>query len=720
MTTGSLRLRNRPGPWRPARAAALILAAAALVAPAGDGRAADDQPAEGEKAAGNAPEGSTVDAATRTIEGIVVDEAGKPAAAARVEWQPLGPREPVPVTCDREGRFRLTVPDDNGAVRLQAYDDGGRRMGVASLGEAGTPTTRPSEGEVRIALRPAREITARVVGPDRRPIEAAEVEAWGYVPAGDHNAFWSVTGRTGADGTAKLRLPEAGDLWELVALKSGLGFDYLDREDRRGRIPVAELLPEVPLRLTGAQTVRVKVLDDDDRPVPGAYAYAWLLRRKGAWHQANLGGRTVRSAVGPDGIAVFDWVPAELEGGVMFGAAGGEEFHTAASAGFQPGTEGDVTMRLVRRVPIAGRVTHADGRPAAGVTVRAEGRGLTDRDDRGDARTAADGTYRILVAPEAAYVVAVLEEQAVSDHRVVIVRKGKPAAGVNLSLLEAATVRGRVTVGKDRKPAEGVSMSLRLQGGPFPNELQDLATDNQVRQLWLHRSAATDSEGRYEFKVAPGDYLLFAPDHETNRQFYVGDRQEVVQDFHQERPLRSPLAGTVVDPAGRPVAGAAVSGRYSGQGGFVREARTDPDGRFRAERQPYPLVLLARSDDGGAAAVVRLGEDDAEVSLTLAPSATATGRLVDGSGKPLKGREVGYTLKLMPDDPEYSRWNYGDGFGGTVKTDDEGRFEVGNLVVGEVHWFQLRLDQTRSLPLRSLAVDRPGEHDLGPLVVSSP
>jgi len=86
--------------------------------------------------------------------------------------------------------------------------------------------------------------------------------------------------------------------------------------------------------------------------------------------------------------------------------------------------------------------------------------------------------------------------------------------------------------------------------------------------------------------------------------------------------------------------------------------------------------------------------------------------VTNGTGKPIAGQEVNHTLRLAPGEREFGRWNFGDGFGGTVETDAEGRFEVDGLVVGETYWFSLKLDDNRSRNLLSLEVEEPADYDV--------
>ena len=117
---------------------------------------------------------------------------------------------------------------------------------------------------IRITLKTAREATVRVVDAQGRPVSGARVALM--------DGVWPlalVTDTTCADGTIVLRYPAEATIGQVVAFKAGVGFDYtstLVEKHRRERKPLPE---EITLNLSGARTVRVKVVDSSDRPVAG-------------------------------------------------------------------------------------------------------------------------------------------------------------------------------------------------------------------------------------------------------------------------------------------------------------------------------------------------------------------------------------------------------------------------------------------------------------------
>ena len=116
----------------------------------------------------------------------------------------------------------------------------------------------------------------------------------------------------------------------------------------------------------------------------------------------------------------------------------------------------------------------------------------------GKARTAADGSYAIDVRPDQSYTVTVADDEWIAPSQSVDVRAGKPRTGVDLRLARGSVIRGRVTAGEPPQPAPGVEVGLiEVESGLVPRRSD--------------RVAETDQQGRYSFRVCPGNYRLRAP-----------------------------------------------------------------------------------------------------------------------------------------------------------------------------------------------------------------
>ena len=234
-----------------------------------------------------------------------------------------------------------------------------------------------------------------------QPVAGAAVSAVGF----EHNS----AATTDAQGEALLRLPANAKMLWVTGLKAGVGFDYFENYRSWPAGEVGPLPAEVTIRLDGSRTVRIKAIDSSGRAVPGVEFEPWLIRKPDKLASANIGGSpTVRVRTDSTGVATFGWLPSHAEN-VPF-LVNPTEYSCPVSPTYRSGTDGiTLEARLLRNTRITGTVRHPDGRPAAGIQIRAEGRGATNHYCRRHARTDLNGTYAVDVYPDQSYIIAVLD-----------------------------------------------------------------------------------------------------------------------------------------------------------------------------------------------------------------------------------------------------------------------------------------------------------------------
>jgi protocatechuate 3,4-dioxygenase beta subunit len=127
----------------------------------------------------------------------------------------------------------------------------------------------------------------------------------------------------------------------------------------------------------------------------------------------------------------------------------------------------------------------------------------------------------------------------------------------------------------------------------------------------------------------------------------------------------TPLTGSVVDDAGRPVEGARVELRAAPR--TRREVRTDASGTFRFESAPRGALSLTARAEGLVPARVTIEADGAAPRLTLGRGLVSTGAIVDADGAPVAGRWLDFVI----DGENHLRRE--------ARTDEEGRFRVDGL-----------------------------------------
>lgn len=228
----------------------------------------------------------------------------------------------------------------------------------------------------------------------------------------------------------------------------------------------------------------------------------------------------------------------------------------------------------------------------------------------------------------------------------------------------------------------------------------------------------TDERGRFRLdSLYPrGDVFLKAKaegflEHES-RLTLAGKSLEVPIGLERGRTV----AGTVVDSAGSPVAGARIfvqSSRYPSSCDDTRKP-TGPDGRFEVQDLPPASHVLLAWTPGHGAAAVELPAGPVETLKVVLPAATASirGQVCDAGGKPVTGAEVwiaqldleacgGVSLRFSHSFPRgsghagkakilpLSAGIHSDSDIFNVKTDAQGEFEIPGLHLGAGAWLQV-------------------------------
>jgi hypothetical protein len=458
------------------------------------------------------------------LRGVVVDEEGRPLAGAEVRLMPFTDREIVAKT-GPDGAYSLSVMKAlTGRTWILARSDDGRLIG--SFDYDIYPGDADVEAPARIVAKPAREVDVHVVDSAGKPVAGATVDA-----AGGLTALAAAT--TIADGEARIALPVDRRVQWIVARKSAVGCDYAEYGplNSLGQGPgvfPGELPPSVTLTLGEPRTVRIKALDEDGAPLADFPLYLWLLKKDGRLSDVNYG-RRMRANTGPDGVAVFDWLPSDSEDQLIFWPGDAGFAHRRVEV--EPG-QAEVVARLVRTAAIRGRVTLPDGSPARGVMVLARGSSIGRDDSQFTSFTAADGSYEMLVPPdEEAYAVHVEDPNWAAPARLDIAfPRGRLLAPVDFRLTRGTELKGRVTQGQDHRPASGNYVTVSQDGRERSDDL--LPREDWLRRTGWSRHVKLDEQGRYATRLAPGKYFVSSPGRKYGVTIEVADQPELNQDFH--------------------------------------------------------------------------------------------------------------------------------------------------------------------------------------------
>ncbi len=581
------------------------------------------------------------------IPGTVEDENGERVAGAKVQTvRAFATRRST--TSDENGRFVLSfrsdVPHPNALI---ATSEHGTHMGYVERVEHSARQLN------RIVLKPTRDITVIVRDEQRRPSAGATV---GVI------ADYSLIDTATADehGSVALHLPADAKIDWFFAYLADTGFDYYENY---AAFPTQERLtpPDaIALTLNGSRNVVVRAVDTDQKPVAKVAVTPWTIQKQGKLSYINLSGLRHLGTTDEAGNATFSWIPADLQHGVTF-LVRHPKYHCPQPPRYES-DDSDMTARLLKVATVRGKVTRADGSPVAGIRLQGEGRGDTNHYFRGHTMTRKDGTYEFDIYPEQATIIAVTENaHAAKSHTDIRLKEGETQEDVDFVLGDGTLIHGTITLGTDRQPAVGDTATLIQTAG---------GTD-------LVRWSKTDEDGKYRFRVGPGTYELRLPNAESSSiNLQITDEAEVVHDGHAERRARVTLNGTVVDENDTPVAACDVYGESiasPGHAGF--RTTTDGDGNFSTERWSDDMVVYVLQGEQQLAGYTKISEDATEVTVKLAPAATATGVVRDASGQPVANAQVMLNLEL--DLAEAGR-----GITLTTPTDKQGRYVFSGLSPG--------------------------------------
>ncbi|MCU0726043.1 MAG: carboxypeptidase-like regulatory domain-containing protein [Planctomycetes bacterium] len=315
----------------------------------------------------------------------------------------------------------------------------------------------------------------------------------------------------------------------------------------------------------------------------------------------------------------------------------------------------EVEIRLTPAVLVRGRLVDESGAPLPGGKVRARGFVTGDRLERTTsfdvtAGSGEDGVFVLDGLRDGG--LYTLSAEAPGRGRILFEFMPEWLAGTedekdagDLVLPAGRTVRG-VLLDSAGTPEPGTWVRLAFPDG-LPTPIGAARTVATMRPQAFER-CRTDDLGRFEFAgVAPGAHGL-----ETEGGSAIPARVRIViepsadpADVVLRRPAGRSFVVRVVDPEGRPVAGAHVVAKFLGDG---CHATTDADGRAGFEGLPedvLDLVVDVRPAAGpGDFALMRtewtVALASGGITIPLRRAAYIEGRCVDPEGRPLPGAGV--------------------------------------------------------------------------------
>jgi RNA polymerase sigma factor (sigma-70 family) len=357
------------------------------------------------------------------------------------------------------------------------------------------------------------------------------------------------------------------------------------------------------------------------------------------------------------------------------------------------------------------------GRPIAGVRVNGAGEGHPQHveavsDDR--------GRFRINGLPVAAPIRLNFYPKDGQTYlpasKVVTAREGAGPLSAEVEMSRGVTAVGKVVDRATGKPVKGLIIYQPLAGNAA-------FRDTPAGEWVLHNvnAESTGGDGSFRVPVGPGpgvilvqiqnprgpglstEYLPVRRDPNDGAPGFGGSQDMLTGAANQAIPLSlyqayalidpkpgdaevtcelkvergASKAGTVLDPAGKPLAGAVVAGL----GGIFDGPKTVAGSEFTARLidPARPRYLMARHAAGNLAGAVAI-KGDGPVELKLEPAAALTGRLIDADGRPIAGARVGVGYRGEKDvaTPTTSGRPQDE----RILTDRDGRFRVEGLIAG--------------------------------------
>jgi protocatechuate 3,4-dioxygenase beta subunit len=380
---------------------------------------------------------------------------------------------------------------------------------------------------------------------------------------------------------------------------------------------------------------------------------------------------------------------------------------------------------------ITGTVRDIDtGAPVAGIYVRSYiGVDVTTTTDR-EGRYRLDGlskmpTYSLRASTRDKEMPYIGSERTVDD------RPGYETVTADLKVVRGVVVRGRLTDQANGQPVQAWVAYAALRDNPHWARIPGFAKALNSMAPSPGRHVPTMADGSFRLVVPPGRGFLVAHLQYQSSQFLPAgvppkgapgappDALAVTYDtvpfalWTQNYPAVLPIdiqpgaesfacemhvdsgatrTGTVLDPEGHPLAGAAMIGRT-----FPNTIQFEPvDGvRFTVQAlSTNPLLrrtLIFRHDDRGLGKSVQVdGKSDTPLEVKLEPLASVKGRLLDDAGKPRA--EVSVRLLRALDEPTRAALNeYMPPV--RVTTDRDGRFKLEGIVPGVLHTIQAFLSE---------------------------
>ncbi|WP_339910136.1 hypothetical protein [Symmachiella dynata] len=601
--------------------------------------------------------------------GTVFDEAGVP--VSDVEVRLLAHLNPLKTKTDENGQFSFPGPHYiyMGAL-LFANRENGAFSGLYEYKNAENRSSMISP--IELHLKSSKKTVVHVVDASARNIEGAIVKSFLATDV-------MSTGRTNSQGLLELRYPDGSEIRTVVAFKSGDGFDYFNNYTTRVRGSQStttnpNLPQQIGLTLKGSHTLRIRAEDTEGNVVPNETFYIEKILKSGPnkdQHVATLdrNDRDLWATTDKMGIAEFPWFP------MSYVTADIELYSRKYAMTNQIVLNGEpvseaVTAVLTPRGNLIAKVTYPDGTPGGGINIRLDGNGRHI-----STSTADSGVLSMHLDTDTPYVVWVDDKKWTSPIQTFKFSQQNESVKLIVPLSAGTLVHGSVTIGKEKAPVRNRTISIEsISEGREKDDMPYV----------FKRDVTTNSQGQYQFRLPPGKYRLTGPSGMNSRNITVENQPELVHDIYIPLNDKGFLEGVViVKEADQNNHKSSIFDIYGASDVFVGhpdlKTTTDDLGHFRAERFLVKMVIFAYSTDRNLGGVVTISANDMTVDVPVSPTVTVTGIARDSSGKPVANNTIHCGIPRLLEITSFQSNVFGPG----VHTDEKGRFEFKNVIIGE-------------------------------------
>ena len=264
------------------------------------------------------------------------------------------------------------------------------------------------------------------------------------------------------------------------------------------------------------------------------------------------------------------------------------------------------------------------------------------------------------------------------------------------------------------KPTTSVPVELNKVTGLVRDSQGRALSGVRVTEYQTDKDYTTDADGKFVSAFGPsGERRFFFAVDGQRKLVGVGRLQPGERHVEIKLAPARMVSGTVIDPDGKPVAGAQVAPLPM----TCFYVLTAEQGKFDVAWSPSwepgeGLCLMARNVGLNLAALAEIADDTETVQIKLMPALTLAGTVEDPNGKPITGANTSVSL--------IKGWGCGTPVKNAI-TNDKGRFELYCLPQRQEYGIQARAEGFWRNQITTGIINRKvGREQVDPIILKRP